>query len=849
MKNRLFWKADWFVGVLVALLFLLSANGDLMQSLERKAYDLGVRASSGTPSDKIAIIAIDDQSIANLGRWPWPRAIQAQMLDILAAGQAKVVGNTILFFEPQVDAGLEYITKIASLLEASTLKNSANPAHQSDVAQVNALLLDAVQHLDNDHKLSASLSLSNNVLLSMFFRLGEPQGNPDQPLPDYVLKNNLINVKDIAGLGALGDLPLAAAAVQIPIPELGRSALAIGHLNVYSDVDGGIRTEPLVVSYFNQMYPSLSLLLAAKSLNLDVKDIQVNLGQGVQLGNLNIATDSALRMYTYFYNDHEGKSAFQVDSFYDVLSGKIPPEKYRDKIVLIGATAAGVGSLQVTPVSAGMPPVLTIAHSVSSILKQDFFVAPSWSFWARIGIFLLVALYIILLLPRLTAGMAAVVTAGLFAALLATHFVLMTRQALWLPLMLPAALLLVGHLLLTTKNFLLTEKGKLKSDAESAESNRMLGLAFQGQGQLDMAFDKFRKVQIDDSLMEVLYNLGLDFERKRQFNKAESVFRYMAEYNPKFRDLGARVAQSKAMSETVMLGGGGSRSNASTLVLDKVGVSKPMLGRYEIEKELGKGAMGVVYLGKDPKIGRVVAIKTMALSQEFEADELEEVKTRFFREAETAGRLNHQNIVTMYDAGEEHDLAYIAMEFLKGKDLVFYTKQENLLPLPKVLDIVAYVADALNYAHAQHVVHRDIKPANIMYDPETGNVKVTDFGIARITDSSRTKTGMVLGTPSYMSPEQLAGRKIEGSSDLFSLGTSLYQMVCGKLPFAGDSMAQLMFRIANEPHTDIMTINPGVPPCVAAIINRALAKKVEDRYQSGSEMAEAIRQCMASLHG
>jgi len=218
---------------------------------------------------------------------------------------------------------------------------------------------------------------------------------------------------------------------------------------------------------------------------------------------------------------------------------------------------------------------------------------------------------------------------------------------------------------------------------------------------------------MDDSLMDVLYNLGLDFERKRQFNKAESVFKYMAEYNPKFRDLGVRMAQSKAMSETVMLGGTSAKGNASTLVLDKAGLSKPMLGRYEIDKELGKGAMGVVYLGKDPKIGRVVAIKTLALAQEFEADELEDVKARFFREAETAGRLNHPNIVTMYDAGEEHDLAYIAMEFLKGKDLIPYTKPGNLLPLPRLINIFARVADALDYAHKQNVVHRDIKPANI----------------------------------------------------------------------------------------------------------------------------------------
>ena len=237
----------------------------------------------------------------------------------------------------------------------------------------------------------------------------------------------------------------------------------------------------------------------------------------------------------------------------------------------------------------------------------------------------------------------------------------------------------------------------------------------------------------------------------------------------------------------------------------------------------------------------------MALSQEFEADELEDAKARFFREAESAGRLNHPNIVTMYDAGEEHDLAYISMEFLKGKDLVAYTKPDNLLPVATVLSIVARVADALGYAHTLNVVHRDIKPANVMYDLDSDTVKVTDFGIARITDSSKTTTGMVLGTPSYMSPEQLSGARISGSSDLFSLGVSLYQMLCGKLPFEGDSMAQLMFRIANEAPKDILAIQPDVPPNVVAIITKALAKDVTQRYQTGAEMAEAIRQCAADL--
>ncbi len=549
-------------------------------------------------------------------------------------------------------------------------------------------------------------------------------------------------------------------------------------------------------------------------------------------------------MNTFFYKDRGDKPAFQVDSFYDVLTGKIPAGKYQDKIVLIGATAAGVGASQVTPVSPAMAPVLTLAHSVSSILQEHFFVTPVWGGYASFGAFLLIAAYIIACCRACRPAWGLWPPPCCWLLLVGTHFGLMVGAGMWIPLMAAASLLLVGHLLLTTKRFLVTERGKEKSEADSAESNRMLGLAFQGQGQLDMAFDKFRKCPLDDALMENLYNLALDFERKRQFNKAEAVFRYMADYRLDFRDLAQRIARAKQMSETVMLGGGGGRTNASTMILENGQVEKPMLGRYQVEKELGKGAMGVVYLGRDPKINRVVAIKTMALSQEFDEDELADVKERFFREAETAGRLNHPNIVTIFDAGEEHDLAYISMEFLKGHDLVPQTKPAGLLPLPQVASIIARVAEALAYAHRNSVVHRDVKPANIMYEAESDQVKVTDFGIARITDSSKTKTGMVLGTPSYMSPEQLSGKKIDGRSDLFSLGVTLYQMSCGQLPFSGESMAQLMFKIANEPHADILEKRPDVPPCLAAIIDRALSKNIEQRYQTGDEMARDLRDCM-----
>ncbi len=755
------------------------------------------------------------------------------MTDLLAGAKAKVIGNLVFFTEAQVDPGYVYVTKLLEIASKSAPEGAPAPA--GEMGQMIALLKEAEQQLNTDRKLAESYGKANSVLLPMFFTLGEPRGKPDKPLPEFVQKNA------ISAQGSQDSPPLPSSGVQYPIDLLGKAAAGLGHLNSNPDIDGGVRTEPLVLQYFDQYYPSLSMMIAAKSLNLAPADIKVRLGEGVSVGKLKIGTDPALQMHTFFYKDRDGRAAFQVDSFYDVLTGKIPAAKYADKIVLIGPTAAGVGTSSVTPVSPAMAPVLTLAHSVSSILQEHFFVAPTWGWIVTKLLFVIAGVYLIVLLPRLKASHALVLSGGVIGALIVTHFVLMTTSALWIEMMVPATLLLVGHAALVSKRFIMTEAAKLKSDESSAESNRMLGLAYQGQGQLDLAWDKFRQVPLSEALLDNLYNLALDFERKRQFNKAESVFRYLFDYNPKFKDLETRLSRAKQLSETVMLGGGGGGKTNTSILGEGGTVEKPMLGRYQVEKELGKGAMGVVYLGKDPKIGRVVAIKTMALSQEFEAEELTEVKERFFREAETAGRLSNPNIVTIYDAGEEHDLCYIAMELLKGGDLVPYTKTGSLLPAEKVVSIIARAADALGYAHRQNVVHRDVKPANMMYHPETDTLKVTDFGIARLTDSSKTKTGMVLGTPSYMSPEQLAGKKIEGRSDLFSLSVSLYQMLCGKLPFEGESMAQLMFKIANENPTDILSVNPAVPATMVAFLDRAMAKDPDQRFQTGEEFAVALR--------
>jgi eukaryotic-like serine/threonine-protein kinase len=254
------------------------------------------------------------------------------------------------------------------------------------------------------------------------------------------------------------------------------------------------------------------------------------------------------------------------------------------------------------------------------------------------------------------------------------------------------------------------------------------------------------------------------------------------------------------------------------------------LGRYELSDEIGKGAMGVVYRGRDPRINREVAIKAIPLADEFGPEDIAQARARFFREAEMAGRLSHPHIVTIYDAGEDGGTAYIAMELLRGQHLVEYATQAQRLPTAVAIEIVARLADALHYAHQ-----------NIMFDAPSGELKITDFGIARLTDSGRTRTGVVLGTPSFMSPEQLQGRPVTGRSDLFSLAVSLYQLLTGQLPFRSDTMPGLMMKIAQEPHPRICAINPALPPGLDAFFDRALAKVPADRFDSGASFAQALR--------
>jgi len=270
--------------------------------------------------------------------------------------------------------------------------------------------------------------------------------------------------------------------------------------------------------------------------------------------------------------------------------------------------------------------------------------------------------------------------------------------------------------------------------------------------------------------------------------------------------------------------------------------STDRLGRYEIRRTLGKGAMGVVYEAHDPTIKRRVALKTIRADQ-LAGDDRAEVLARFRREAQAAGRLNHPNVVAIYDFDEDDGTSFIAMEYVEGRDLKSAFERNERFGNADIVRIMAQILDALGYSHRQGVVHRDIKPGNVFLQDD-GTVKVADFGIAHVDSSSLTQVGSVMGTPSFMSPEQIQGLPVDGRSDLFSAGVILYQFLTGERPFAGSSTTTMQKVLKQDPLPP-STLNVTLPASVDAVVQKALAKRPEDRFQSAQEFADALRAALA----
>lgn len=468
---------------------------------------------------------------------------------------------------------------------------------------------------------------------------------------------------------------------------------------------------------------------------------------------------------------------------------------------------------------------------------------PLWGGIANSLVWCLTLAIWLLLLPHINALSATLVALLILAGLAAIQLVLQKQYGLWLPLGLA-----IQFLALSTPLVLLWAWSRRRWRRVLAQRDAALmelaELKLQG-GQLDQAFQHLQQCEPARTVSELGYQLAIQQEQRRIFSAASKTYQWLASIDPGYRDV-----RDKAGSKLINAVGGDSANylETQTLSISDDVLRQPHLGRYRIEAELGRGAMGTVYVGVDPKISRRVAIKTLSYKM-FTPGEIEEVKQRFFREAEAAGRLSHPNIVTVFDVGEEPDLCFIAMDYIEGSSLRAHTTADNLLDVSTVYRLMLQVAEALDYAHQQNIVHRDIKPGNLLHDHKHDQIKVADFGIARITDDSSTKTGDILGSPLYMSPEQLKGQKVTGASDIYSLGVTFYQLLTGEAPYAGDSIANLAYQVINKKYKSVRDLRPDLPSSAPRIINKAMAKEPDKRFENAAAMAEAIRKALKKDFG
>ncbi|WCT24531.1 CHASE2 domain-containing serine/threonine-protein kinase [Acidovorax temperans] len=683
--------------------------------------------------------------------------------------------------------------------------------------------------------LVSSIAQAQNVIWPAVFA----DKGPAASLPPAFYRSTL------AALGGRGP-----AMVPVQMGPFAEAAAGVGHLQWRADSDGILRQVPLVLSHDNVGVPALALLAAQRVLHLSAEDISWRGGSsspGLLLGSLAVGVDAGAVMRPVF------GAALPRLAAADVVANKVPPAALRDKTVVVGMTAGPQAAVWTVPGGSSLHTSDVVAQTLVGLRVARSVTAPNWAHTLAWGAVVAMAL-VVVALPGLRTRAAWGVALGLATLLLAMQWWWLQRALHMVPLVAAAAVVLWGQLLCSIWAAL-PKRTPGEVPQGSADAERMMALALHGRGELLQAFERFKLLPTSDALKENLYHLGKDFERKKDFALAKKVFKHLVHRDAEYKDARARYRHAKThlLAQAGISPGHGAGSSfgegASSLpaaVQETLPRQKASgaFAHYELKHELGKGAMGVVYQGRDLRSGRMVAIKTLALHQEFEGAALVDARERFFKEAEAAGRLEHPNIVTIDGSGEAQGLAYIAMEFVAGTDLTAFTQTPHLLPVAQVLAIGARVASALDYAHAHHVVHRDVKPANIMWDPATDTVKVMDFGVARITDASKTRTGIVLGTPSFMSPEQLCGAKVDGRTDLYALGVTLFQLLTGALPLRAESMPELMHKIVHVPAPDVRTLRPDLPEAVAALVAKALNKRPEDRYQTGAQLAQALTHAM-----
>lgn len=823
--------------MLVILVTLMVLAGDRMSALESTFYDFLQKQQPATASERIILV---DTATSDDGSAFWDIGRFEPVINALnTAGAALIVPLET----PPANTNLPDIGQLTALAE---LEKRARKGRDGAMEETLAKQLAGFRkQYEQREAIAATVRNAGNIVLPIIAR---PTRQALEDAKDECRRYTVLPTGAAStGTGLTGNGPWVREANGVlALPEvLCAGAANAGYAEYWPDVDGVVRHDHLLVRSGQRVFPSLSLAVAQADQNN--ANLQVEGAYNLRIDEHNINTGPGFTNLIRYYANNGAQQAFRSISVQDVLSIEDAGTLFENNIILVGNLTGTAANEYRTPFGETMPMPMLVATTLSNLLQMDFVSRPYWLGSAELALLLVIGVVILLSAPALTMNRAVAVTLTLAVILLAVETYALMAHGVWLQLVTATLFSVLG---ITSIQALISLRGTGARPAHAAAAPNIPAPRLLDEDELDLAFSVLRQQQPTKETKKRLYDIAMTHGKRREFAKAERVLLYLDSIDAQYHDVreklkklsGARARKQDGASQTDTGNGKSVAQNAMA-----TGSGKRTLGRYIIEKTLGRGAMATVYLGRDPKINRKVAIKTIALAEEFSDADLEAAKLQFIREAESAGRLNHPNIITIYDTGEDQNVAYLAMEFFGGKALNHYTQPDNLLPPEWVIELTARAAEALHYAHGQGVVHRDIKPANLMYDAPSDELKITDFGIARLTDTSRTKTGIILGTPSYMSPEQLAASAVTGASDLYSLGITMYQLLTGTTPFRSDSIPKLMDKIMNERHTPVSSIRDDLPPDIDVVLDKILNKKPENRFQNGRAMALALQDCCSTL--
>ncbi|MBF0605088.1 MAG: CHASE2 domain-containing protein, partial [Nitrospirae bacterium] len=770
----------WIILSIVTAAFMLAEKTALLQDLELWSYDWGVYTSHRPTDKRIVQIAVDEKSLAALKGWPWDDQYELQLIRMLTQGSPKLIVETRDLMLYRNKTAQHILNTVRSKLEATHHQFQENAASENSdylksMSELDNSLSHGIKQLSITEDYARIIGRAGNVILALNGIMMADARTPATSLSAEIIKHAIPTDLSTFPRGAMP----SAAIIHGPPSGVASQSMALGVIITPTYPNTVVRTTNLGYNVSGNHFPALALMVAAKSLGIQPSELQLQPDFAMTLGQWEIPHDDNLAMLTCFYPGKSDQSPFSTYSFIDVLEEKVSPTLFRNQIVLIGFTASGLAPRHFTPLGHPLTPMEILANEVATILNHDPFMQPSWAAKTKILQYPIAGVLLIVILARLPLLIALPLGLGFALALMALQMTLMNHYGIWFPLTGVSGLLFLGTLTLAFMTRGSQNGSRPFPGSDADDSNRMLGLALQGQGQMNLAFQQFRLCRCDERTMQLLYNLATDLESNHLVQDAITVLEYMEQNKPGYRDCSKRLESIQAMA-----------SGRPVPELSEQPATGPqealsVLERYHLEEELGRGIFGTVWHGYNHQDHSSVAIKIFPL-QERVADEKSFllVKSIFNRMADHALSLHHPNIIKTKEAQILEGKGVLVMEVHTGVILEHVISPKNLFPLPQVIQMIAKIAMALDYAHRKNIFHGRLKLGNILYNGASREVQLTGFSQTLLLDALTLPDANHPWQRAslHMAPEQTQGEPPTRRSDIYALGRIFFHLVTGTSP-------------------------------------------------------------------